>query len=414
MCVAHFCALPFLFFLSFKQKYNTSLKKRFFIPALLPKGRYYWIHACSFGEVRSLQNIISTLENSLAANQKILLTTTTQTGFTLANKLYPNCTITYLPFESFIPFWLKGKEIISLTLTEAELWLMPLFCAHLKGAKTLLINARISTRSYPRYLRFCFFYTRLFSTIQKVFCQSQTDKERLESLGAQNVEVFGNLKLAEIPQVSTHYTALNTPLWVIASTHGKNNQSEEVLILKSILESFFKKNTRPTSQCIAQNTEKNSHQNLPKNTPHFLFAPRHPERFLEVEQKLNKILTTNNLPLLQKTSAQGIQNALNAPFILLDSLGELNNLYAIADTVILGGSFLPNIGGHNPIEPAYFHTKLISGPYIFNQEALFSSIKNCVICEIEALTKVLQNPLKNSYITQNLDITKIIQSIKES
>ncbi|WP_299547632.1 lipid IV(A) 3-deoxy-D-manno-octulosonic acid transferase [uncultured Helicobacter sp.] len=397
MCIAHFCAFPFLFLLSFKQKYKNSLKKRFFAPVSLPKGKYHWIHACSFGEVKSLQGIINTLQNNLESPTKILLTTTTQTGFTLAKTLYPNCIIAYLPFESFIPLWLKGKKIITLTLTEAELWLMPLFCAHFKGAKTLLINARISTRSYPRYLRFRFFYARLFKYIQKIFSQSSIDKERLESLGAKNIEVFGNLKLAEIPQISTQYTAPNAPLWIIASTHSKNNKSEEVLILQSLLESFFKK-AIPTSQ----------------NTPHFLFAPRHPERFLEVEQTLNKILKKYHLPLLQKTSTQGIQNALNAPFILLDSLGELNNLYAIADLVILGGSFLPNIGGHNPIEPAYFHTKLISGPYIFNQESLFMGVKNYIICPIEKLTEVLQTPLENSYITQKLNLTKIIQTLKES
>lgn len=397
MCTAHFCALPFLFILSFKEKYKISLRKRFFIPMFLPKDKYHWIHACSLGEVKSIQSIINTLNNQLENSTKILLTTTTQTGFALAKTLYPNCIIAYLPFESFIPFWLKNKKIVSLTLIEAELWLMPLFCARLKNAKTFLINARISKRSYPRYLRFQFFYKRLFSYVQKIFCQSQIDKERLETLGARNIEIFGNLKLSEIPKISMHYDAPNAPLWIIASTHNKNNQSEEVLILESLLKVFFRSKT-PSSQ----------------NIPHFLFAPRHPERFLEVERLLNKILESNQLPLLQKTSTQGIQDALNSPFILLDSLGELNNLYAIADTVILGGSFLPNIGGHNPVEPAYFHTKLISGPYIFNQEALFLQIKNCVICEIDKLTEVLQSPLQKSYITQKLDIKTIIQAIKES
>ncbi|WDL74333.1 lipid IV(A) 3-deoxy-D-manno-octulosonic acid transferase [Helicobacter winghamensis] len=400
VCIAHFCALPLLFLLSFKRKYKNSIKKRFFAPTPLPNGKYHWIHACSFGEVKSLQSIIDTLENNLENSTQILLTTTTQTGFTLAKTLYPKCLIAYLPFESFIPFWLKGKDILTLTLTEAELWLMPLFCVHSKRAKTLLINARISARSYPRYLRFRFFYVKLFSYLQKIFSQSQIDKERLESLGAKNVEIFGNLKLAEIPQVSIHYTAPNAPLWVIASTHCKNNKSEEVLILQSILESFFK-NPIPTSQ-------------ISHNTPHFLFAPRHPERFLEVEQTLNVILKENHLPPLIKTSTKGIQNALDAPFILLDSLGELNNIYVIADLVILGGSFLQGIGGHNPIEPAYFHTKLISGPYIFNQQALFANIKNCAICEIESLAEILKTPLENSCITQKLNLTKIIQTLKDS
>lgn len=396
MCATHFCALPILVILSFKQKYKNSLKKRFFFPSPLPDGTFHWIHACSFGEVKSLQSVIAALENTLQKDEKILLTTTTQTGFMLANRLYGKCVIAYLPFESFIPLWLKYAKIMSFTLTEAELWLMPLFCVRKKGGKTLLINARISIHSFPRYRRFRFFYVRVFSQIQYIFCQNKEDKVRLKALGAKNIQILGNLKLTEIPQIHTYYTKPKQPLWVIASTHFKNHQSEESLILQEILKAFFLHNTQ-------------------KPIPHFLFAPRHPERFLEVEKTLNAILNVHHLPSIAKTSLYGIQNALQHTFILLDSLGELNNLYNIAYGVILGGSFLPNIGGHNPIEPAYFQTKLISGTYIFNQKALFSCVENAILCDINHLSQYLQdNTLKNAKITQTLDISPIIQTIKES
>ena len=128
LCVAHLCALPLIFILSFKQKYKESLKRRFFSPIPLPNHmlKFRWIHACSFGEVKSLQSIINTLQTQLKEDEAILLTTTTQTGFNLANTLYPTCTLAYLPFETLIPFWLRKKQILSLTLVEAELWLMPL------------------------------------------------------------------------------------------------------------------------------------------------------------------------------------------------------------------------------------------------------------------------------------------------
>lgn len=389
LCVAHLCALPLIFILSFKQKYKESLKRRFVSPIPLPNHilKFRWIHACSFGEVKSLQSIINTLQTQLKEDEAILLTTTTQTGFNLANTLYPTCTLAYLPFETLIPFWLRKKQILSLTLVEAELWLMPLVCVKTMHAKTTLLNARISTRSFPRYLRFRFFYSRLFGYIDKIFCQSQEDKARLESLGAKNVQVFGNLKLAEIPQVTKTYPHPKKPLWVIASTHSKNGVSEEALILQEILKAH------PTNY----------------DTQIFLFAPRHPERFLEVESLLNAILAQNNIPPITKTSTNGIPSALQSPFILLDALGELNNLYSIAHGVILGGSFLPDIGGHNPIEPAFFHTKLISGPYIFNQNALFACVENYALSDIENLAQTLQNPPQNSLITRHLNITQLIK-----
>lgn len=400
LCIAHLCAIPFLFLLSFKQKYRYSLKKRFFVPDSLQETigfKLYWLHACSFGEVQSLQIVIESLTKRLSDDEKILLTTTTQTGFTLAKNLYPKCVVRYLPFETLIPFWLHNSTLVSLTLVEAELWLMPLVCARLKGAKTLFINARISTRSFPRYLRFRFFYSKLFGFIDQIFCQTHSDEKHLQILGAKNIHILGNLKLAQIPQINTNYTAPKQPLWVIASTHCKQNQSEEVLILNAILKAFFLDNSNPKIE----------------STPHFLFAPRHPERFLEVELQLNKILESHSLPLLVKTSTNGVQESLNAPFILLDSLGELNNLYKIAQGVILGGSFLRGIGGHNPIEPAFFHTKLISGFYIFNQKALFGSIQNYTLCHIQSLPKALKKYefLQNAKITKTFNLTKIIQAI---
>ena len=130
----------------------------------------------------------------------------------------------------------------------------------------------------------------------------------------------------------------------------KNSQHEEILILEQILKI------------------------LPKDlskSPRILFAPRHPERFHSIAILLNQTLKAHKLPPLAIASKSNIQETINAPFGLIDTLGELNNLYSISSLVILGGSFLPNIGGHNPIEPAFFGVKLISGPYIFNQKIAF-------------------------------------------
>lgn len=394
LCVAQVCATPILFFLSFKPKYQTSLKRRFFFPQFLDeKSQIHWIHACSYGEVKSLQGIIASLQPLLAPDEKILLTTTTQTGYNLARQLFPNAIVCFLPFETFIPFWTRNLKIKSLTLIEAELWLMPLVCAKRKNASTLLVNARISSNSYPKYLRFAFFYRRLFSLIDRIFCQEKRDKTHLKTLGAKNIKVFGNLKLAEIPQVTKHYQKPAQALWLIASTHQKNAEQEEILILKEILKILPKDSP---------------------NNPRILFIPRHPERFKSVAKSLNACLAQNQRPTLQIASKDGIQNCINAPFGLIDTLGELNNLYAIASLVILGGSFLPHIGGHNPIEPAFFRTKLISGPYIFNQKSLFKALQNYSLSDLENLHKILAKAdlLPPCQITQKLEITKIINAMR--
>lgn len=394
LCVAHICALPLLFILSFKSKYTTSVKRRFFLPQFIEsKMQIHWLHACSYGEVKSLQGIITNLSPLLKPNEQILLTTTTQTGYNLAKQLFPNVFVCFLPFETFIPFWIKNLKIKSLTLIEAELWLMPLFYAKNKNASTLLINARISSNSYNRYHRLTFFYSRLFTLIDNIFCQEKKDKHYLQTLGARNIKVFGNLKLAEIPQITQHYQKPSQELWLIASTHEKNSKQEEILILKEILKILPKDSP---------------------NNPRILFAPRHPERFTQLIKTLNAFLKQNHRPSLSVASQNGIQVSINAPFGFIDTLGELNNLYPIASLVVLGGSFLPNIGGHNPIEPAFFRTKLISGPYIYNQKSLFKSLQNYTLTDLENLHKILTKSdlLLPCKITKKLDISKIINTIR--
>lgn len=230
-------ALPLLIFLSFKKKYKQSIPHRFFLPLFLgrnfsSKKFKYWIHVCSFGEVNSLQKII----DSIPKDDEIFLSVITHTGFFQAHKLYSmrkNVTISYLAFESLLLFVAPKCE--KLLVFEAELWLMLFFIAKKNGAKTKLINARISTRSYPRYKKLRFFYSYLFNFVDSVLAQSEVDKERLERIGAKNIKVIGNIKaLNEITQ-STHYTPPHRLVILCASTHANKPLSEEEAILQELL-----------------------------------------------------------------------------------------------------------------------------------------------------------------------------------
>ncbi|MDE7235801.1 MAG: 3-deoxy-D-manno-octulosonic acid transferase, partial [Helicobacter japonicus] len=118
--------------------------------------------------------------------------------------------------------------------------------------------------------------------------------------------------------------------------------------------------------------------------PLLLLAPRHPERFKEVYE-----LSLEIFPRTALFSQGSLESCVQSDVIVIDTLGELNNLYAISDLVILGGSFIQNVGGHNPFEPAFFGTKLISGEHIFNQYTLFEEVENYVLIPPQSLSDTL-------------------------
>lgn len=334
-------ALPILILLSLKQKYHQSIPARFLFAQKKPsKDREIWLHSCSFGEVKALSPIIHALNH-----QKLLLTTTTHTGYKLAIQSFgaQDIEVRYLPFEPLIYLW-KFDHLKSLVVMEAEIWLSLFDFAKKMGARTHLINARISDRSYMRYLKFKFYYQEVFKHIDSIFAQGQIDAIRLESLGANNPQVFGNLKIY-VPIEPKHlYNKPKRPIIVAGSTHPE----EELLVLSTFLK----------LQQAGINAQ-------------LIIAPRHPERFDDVYAMLQGLKAG-------RISEIGIDEEMD--ILLLDLLGDLNSIYRIADVVILCGSFV-KIGGHNPLEPAFFGTRLISGPYIFNQYALFDCIQNYLIVQ---------------------------------
>lgn len=368
-----FFAAILLLILSFsKTKYKNALKARFFLYKNLHQEKaQVHFHTCSLGETRSIKDLAKHFDSRISV--------ITQTGFDEAKTFCKK--VNFLAFEIFLPFWLKPCSV--LVLFEAEYWLMLVFMAKLKGAKVLLINARIAEKSYKKYKRFAFFYRKIFSYIDEVFAQSNEDKERLEALGARSVVVFENIKLHNEICVSRKYSKLKQKLIIFASTH----KAEEELLLENF---------------------------SLKEDEKLIIAPRHPERFLELE----KLLIEKKLEFNKFSSLNLKENDLNYEFkaqiLLLDALGELVNFYAISDVVVLGGSFIPNIGGHNPIEAAFFNNSIISGKFIDNQKALFSQVENIIFCEnISALDEKIHNIKDKASIKQKKDLNQLIKAIKE-
>ena len=382
--LAHLLLAPLLALLTFKPRYKQSLKARFFFPRS-HRGEHYdfWLHACSLGEVSSLEAIV----DSIPTNKKIFISVITQTGFSQAHHLFgarDNVVIDYLPFETLLP--LVAPTCDKLLVFEAELWLLLFAWAKRGGASTKLVNARISSRSLGRYLRLKKFYKHLFSFVDSVLCQSEMDLSRLEALGAKNVKTLGNIKILNPIRPSRFYARPARLVVLAASTHA----GEEEVILeafsallngKSNAEAKSFKPKNPYSFALPPRW--NHIENAP---PLLILVPRHPERF-EVVYKL----AARDFEVARWTSLGGGDEAienLKQNVLLVDAMGELINLYALSDLVILGGGFAP-IGGHNPLEPATFNNILISGKEIFNQKALFDCVRNYYLVSKDELASAL-------------------------
>ena len=362
-------ALP-LAILAFKKKYRASIPARFFLfkNPKFDASRVHF-HACSFGEARSIAPLVGRFKDAAAVS------VVTKTGFDEAKKITQNTR--FLPFEIFLPFWLKPAKIT--VIFEAELWLGLVFWAKFKGSRVILINARISDRSYKSYLKFGFFYEYLFKFIDKIYAQSDLDKERLERLGAKIIVVSGNIKSAFLPNPSKIYAKPKERVIVLASTHA----GEEELILREL--------------------------NLSANDK-LILVPRHPERFGEAGEILAKFAAKNRLKFAKFSETKNF----DAQCVLVDAMGELVNIYKFSDVVVLGGSFVPNVGGHNPIEAAQFENVVISGEFIFNQKALYSAVDGIKFAKAGEISSLLRQDLPKAKIVAKGDASEILKDIEEN
>ena len=364
-------SLPVMLYKQRYPRYRERIPARYFLknnPRFTKSG--LWFHSCSLGETRGLQPIIDRLDDT------INMSTITNTGFDEAKRITSG-DVRYLPFEIFLPFWIGPQK--ALIVTESEYWYLLFLFAKKRGAKTILINARISDSHYARYRKLRWFYRRVFAQIDMVFAQSSRDKERLEILGARNIEVLGNTKLANIPQVTRAINKPNGRLIVAASTH----ETEEALILKA----------------------------WKREQGRLVIVPRHPERFDAVAALIETYVSRTELSYHRYSQRE----TLDADIVLVDSMGELINIYAVSDVVILGGGFTEGVGGHNPMEPAYFGVALITGRYIENTISVYASLEDYYKIDHEALPEVLGSidTLKPCRIIESGNTTPIIEYIQQ-
>ncbi len=360
-------ALPLLFLLSFFPKYCRAIPARFFLLDNPPfeEDAGVWFHACSLGEVNALKPIVTKLD--LPAELSVI----TQTGYHAAAGL--SDAVRFLPFEIFLPFWVRRQK--ALVVLEAELWYMLFLCAKRKGMPTFLLNGRISDRSFPRYRRFRWFYRKVLRHVDTVFAQSEKDAARFRVLGAQKVVVLGNIKTAAVVEPSRMLPEPKREVVTLASTH----EGEEMLLLH--------------------------HLDFAGRV--VVVVPRHPERFERVATEVAAFCSRKGLSFHRFSMREDFESDV----VLLDRMGELVNLYAISDVVLLGGSFVDGVGGHNPLEPAHFGVKLVSGVHVFNQQALFPLVENAVFAAPETVEEAIASA-QHSAIRHRSDLTPFFTELR--
>lgn len=370
-------ALPLLIYLSFKQKYKESIPARFFLfknPKFSSEDGI-WFHVCSLGEAKALKPILE-----LVRGKDVKITTVTHTGQLEARKY--DAEVRYLPYEMLLPFWIKKQKM--LIVLEAEFWYLLFAVANAKGAKVVLLNARISDKSVKKYLQFAWFYKKLLSNVEVIYAQSEVDKNRFLALGAKNIKVIGNIKLAGTISKTKEYEKPVQETIVAGSTH----ETEEESILKSFVQ--YKK------QADAK----------------LIIVPRHPERFESVYELMKNYADKHSLILSRFSERQDF----DADLILVDAMGELNNMYAISDIAIVGGAFKEDVGGHNPLEPAFFGCKIITGKHFHDQKELFKYVHHVQYVEREEIHKALlaSKDLPASMVEEKINLEPIVKNILEN
>ncbi len=304
-----------------------------------------WVHAVSVGEVLAISRVVEELKSRLPG-WRIVLSTTTDTGQRLARERFGENNVFYLPLD--LPMWvrayLQALRPKLLVLAESEFWPNLLYEAHKSGAAVAVVNARVSDRSLPGYLRFRALLKRVLQNGDVFLAQSDEDAKRLALIGAppDRVQVSGNLKF----EVGPHAKPL------ILETFESSLEREEIgplIVAGSTLEG----EERMLLEMFRQVTVQYPGALL-------VLAPRHPERFGSVAS----LLASSGMPWQLRSEWDG-SRAIAGGIFLLDTIGELASLYEFADLAFIGGSLVPR-GGHNVLEAAQFGTTILVGPHTEN------------------------------------------------
>jgi 3-deoxy-D-manno-octulosonic-acid transferase len=334
-------------------KYVGSLGQRLgYLPVSfnLDADASIWIHAVSVGEVLSARPLISELRRRYPSC-RVFLSTTTLTGQQIARRRVPDLdAVFYFPFD----WTFTVRRTLALVrprlfvMMETEIWPNLLRECRRRGVKTMMVNGRISHRSFPRYRLVRPFFRRVLADVDRFCVQGEETAGRLAALGADPARItqtgslkFDSLDMALLPGrgaarvLRSFRMSRHRPVLVAGSTM----KGEEEAVIRAF--------NRVRTTAAGTNAL-------------LVVAARHPERFAEVE----RLCRQEGLSTVRRSDLP-IDAEPRADAVILDTIGELAQLYQIATAVFVGGSLVP-AGGHNILEPALYGKPIVFGPHMEN------------------------------------------------
>jgi 3-deoxy-D-manno-octulosonic-acid transferase len=307
-----------------------------------------WIHAVSVGEALTVRALVGDLRERYPGF-KIFLSTTTLTGQQIAKRIQGVDGVFFFPFDLpiFVNRTLRLVRPRLFIMMETEIWPNLLRKCRRQGIRTVLVNGRISLRSYPRYRLARAFFRHVLTDVDRLCMQSDESARRIIDIGADpsRVTVTGSLKFdsLETPAMAAGRGASRVlryfrippgrPVFMAASTF----KGEEAAVLDA-----FAVVRRASPGALA------------------VIAPRKPERFAEAEA----LAQAEGLRVVRR-SALAVDAEPRADVVILDSMGELAHLFQVATVVFVGGSLVAQ-GGHNILEPAVHGKPIVYGPHMEN------------------------------------------------
>jgi 3-deoxy-D-manno-octulosonic-acid transferase len=316
-----------------------------------------WLHAVSVGEVLAVSRLVGELAR-IYPHCEVLVSTTTATGQALAGERFGANRVFYCPLD--LPWsvraYLQALHPTMLILAETEFWPNLLSGCFRRNIPVVVVNARISDRSWPRYRMLRRLWRSILGKLSRVLAQTETDSERLKAIGCppERVSVSGNLKFDVLAADENEATVLLRRLgrdlrFVVA---GSTLEGEEAAFL-AVWSLLIKR--------------------VPGLV--LVLAPRHPERFVAVGAMLDR----SGISWVRRSSWTGSSPDARPPLaagqiVLLDTIGELASLYSLAAAAFVGGSIVA-AGGHNPLEPAQFGVPIVMGPHYANFRTIAEDLR---------------------------------------
>ncbi|MDP8267679.1 MAG: glycosyltransferase N-terminal domain-containing protein [Candidatus Tenebribacter davisii] len=333
-----------------------------------------WLHASSVGEVNAVKPLVNQLLQKYP-HKDFFMTTMTSTGLESAKKISPKLVVSLFPIDvSYIQkrfFNTINPEII--ILVETELWPNMLHVAKKRNIPVIMVNARISDRSFPRYRNLRLLWKPVWKAVKAVNAQSEKDTRRFIGFKFNNVINAHNLKFC-----------INLPEFKRSKLRKELGYSKDDFIL-------IWGSSRPGEEKLLKEVFAVLKAKI--NNLKIIIVPRHLHRIPQVCE----IFKEYDYKIYTKLGKPG-------EILLVDEMGILNMMYALSDIAIVGGSFL-NYGGHNPLEPAFYSIPIIIGKY--NQSCRDSVDRlldnnGIIVSDKKKLTDDIMNLYNNKELREQL------------